>query len=269
MFRLLLILLAATTAYTQSLEFRTLDENVLQTRLRLATGNNAERYRRLKELFAESGCKDGALTEQKVARSKEPNMICGLPADDGNPRKIIVGAHFDAVGGDGVIDNWSGAVLLPALYEFASKAKRRHAFEFVAFAAEEKGLLGSETFLRSIHKPERQQIAAVIVMDSLGLTPTKCWVHGSTKALAESAAKVATAMKLELHEMNVEGAGTTDSEPFLRAHIPVLCLHSVTQETWRIINGSRDVWSAVSWKDYYDSHKLISALVRYFDETLP
>jgi len=42
MFRLLLILLAAATAYTQSLEFRTLDENVLQTRLRLATGNNAE-----------------------------------------------------------------------------------------------------------------------------------------------------------------------------------------------------------------------------------
>jgi hypothetical protein len=29
------------------------------------------------------------------------------------------------------------------------------------------------------------------------------------------------------------------------------------------------VWSAVSWKDYYDTHKLVSALLRYFDDTLP
>ena len=49
----------------------------------------------------------------------------------------------------------------------------------------------------------------------------------------------------------------------------VLSLHSVTQETWPIINGSKDVWSAVSWKDYYDSYRLISALLVYLDQNLP
>jgi len=242
---------------------------VLEERLRLAHPKNPERYRRLKEFFAKSGCDGDSLREQKVGGSKERNMICSVTGTAERPGKIIVGAHFDSDGGDGVIDNWSGAILLPILYEFTEKAPRRHGFEFVAFAAEEKGLLGSRAFVRSISKTERAQIAAVVILDSLGLTATKCWVHGSTKELVDATAKVAAAMKLDLRGVNVEKVGTTDSQPFLESHIPVLCLHSVTQETWPVINGSRDVWSAVSWKDYYDTHKLVSALLRYFDQTLP
>jgi len=268
--RLLLTLFAVVlTAAPQHVDFPILKEEVLREHLQLAHPKNAERFKRLKELFAKSGCGDASVHEQKVSGSKEPNIICGIDAPSGHPKTIIVGAHFDAVGGDGVIDNWSGAVLLPALFEFTAKAQRRHAFEFIGFAAEEKGLLGSNTYVHSIPKAERGEIAAVIILDSLGLTPTKCWVHGSTKDLVIAANRVAASMKLDFQEVDVEKVGTTDSQPFLQAHIPVLCLHSVTPETWKVINGSRDVWSAVSWKDYYDSHKLVSALLRYFDETLP
>jgi hypothetical protein len=268
MHRILLILLAAV-ASAQSLEFKTLKEGVLQERLRLADPKNPERYKRLKDLFAQSGCEGDSFREQKVGGSKEPNMICRLAGSGERPRKIIVGAHFDSVGGDGIIDNWSGAVLLPTLFEFEGGAPRRHTFEFVGFAAKEKGLLGSRAYLKSMSKEERGQIAAVIVMDSLGLTSTKCWVNGSTKELVDTAARVAGAMKLDFRGVNVDRVGTTDSQPFKEAHIPVLCLHSVTQETWPVINGSRDVWSAVSWSDYYDTHRFVSALLRYFDETLP
>jgi hypothetical protein len=270
MHRLLLILLTAVSfAQSQPLQFKTLKEGVLQERLRLASPNNPERYKRLKGLFAQSGCLGDSFREQKVGGSKEPNMICGLSGTGEHPRKIIVGAHFDSIGGDGIIDNWSGAVLLPTLFEFARGTQRRHDFEFIGFAAEEKGLLGSRAYVRSISKAERGKIAAVIIMDSLGLTPTKCWVNGSTKELVADAARVAGALNLDFRGVNVDRVGTTDSAPFKEAHIPVLCLHSVTQETWRVINGSRDVWSAVSWNDYYDSHRLVSALLRYLDETLP
>ncbi|QOY90394.1 M28 family metallopeptidase [Paludibaculum fermentans] len=267
--RLLLLILLAASAGAQSVEFYTIKEGVLQERLRLAHPKNPERYQRLKTLFSQSGCAGDSLREQKVGGSKEPNLICGLPGSGDRPRKIIVGAHFDAVGGDGIIDNWSGAVLLPSLYEFAGRAKPRHDFEFIGFAAEEKGLYGSKTYVKSIPKDERSRIAAVIIIDSIGLTSTKCWVNGSTKELVQDAFKVAQALKLDFRGVNVEGVGTTDSQPFKDNHIPVLCLHSVTQETWNVINGSRDVWSAVSWKDYYDTHRLISALIRYLDQTLP
>ena len=268
MHRALFILLAAI-ASAQSLEFKVMKEGVLQERLRLATPKNPERYKRLKDLFAQSGCEGDAFREQKVGGSKEPNMICALAGSGERPRKIIVGAHFDSIGGDGIIDNWSGAVLLPILFDFSRNVPRRHDFEFVGFAAEEKGLLGSRAFVNSIPKEQRGQIAAVIILDSLGLTPTKCWVNGSTKELVEKAAGLANALKLDFSGVNVERVGATDSKPFKEAHIPVLCLHSVTQQTWKIINGSRDVWGSVSWNDYYDSHRFVSALLRYFDEQLP
>ena len=123
--------------------------------------------------------------------------------------------------------------------------------------------------MKSIPKGERQGIAAVIILDSLGLTPTKCWPNGSSKELVTAAARVADALRLDFGGVNVDGVGTTDSEPFKDAHIPVLTLHSVTQETWKVINGDRDVWKAVSWKDYYDTHRLVSALLVYLDKTLP
>lgn len=269
--KLLFTLLAGAvfaSAHAQSLEFKTLDEGVLQEWLRLANPKNAERYQILKQLFAKSGCGDDLLREQKVSGSKEPNMICGLAGTGDHPRKVIVGAHFDAIGGDGVVDNWSGAILLPILFNFIKSTQHQHAFEFVAFAAEEKGLLGSQAYLKSIPKTDRDQIVAVLIMDSLGLTSTKCWTNGSTKELVSSAVRVAAALKLGLSGVNVDRVGTTDSAPFKAANIPVLCLHSVTQETLTVINGKRDVWSAISWKDYYDSHKLISALLNFWDQTL-
>lgn len=267
--RFLLALALAAVAAAQPLEYRLLDEGVLQERLKLAQPMNPERYRCLKALFDESGCQGDRFREQTVKGSREPNMICGVAGTGESPRKIIVGAHFDSVGGDGIIDNWSGAVLLPGFSAFLRRSPRRHTFEFVAFAAEEKGLLGSHAYLKSIPKAERKQIAAVIIMDSLGLTPTKFWPNGSTKELAVEAARIARALKLDFSGVNVDRVGTTDSEPFKDANIPVLCLHSVTQETWPIINGSKDVWSAVSWKDYYDSYRLISALLVYLDQNLP
>ena len=246
-----------------------LKEGVLQDRLKLAHPKNPERYGRLKSLFDEEGCRGDTFHEQAVKGSKEPNMICGVAGTGESPRKIIVGAHFDSIGGDGIIDNWSGAVLLPSLSSFLRQRPRRHTFEFVGFAAEEKGLLGSRAYLKSIPKEERKQIAAVITIDSIGLTPTKYWPNGSTKELVIAAGAIAQALKLDFHGVNVDQVGTTDSQIFKDAHIPVLSLHSVTQETWPIINGSQDVWPAVSWKDYYDSHRLISALLVYLDRNLP
>lgn len=267
--RFLIALLLAAAAAAQPLQFSLLKESVLQDRLRLAQPDNPERYRRLKTLFANAGCVGDAFSEQHFRGSKEPNMICRAGGNAEHLRKIIVGAHFDAVGGDGVIDNWSGAVLLPTLFECLGHADRRHPIEFIAFAAEEKGLLGSQAYLKSIPKEDRTQIAAVIVMDSLGLTPTKCWVNGSTRELVVAAAAIAQSLKLDSEGVNVDRVGTTDSQPFKDAHIPVLCLHSVTQATWKLINGPKDVWAIVSWKDYYDSYRLVSAILVYLDHNLP
>lgn len=266
--RFCLALLLAVVASAERIEFLALKEEVLQERLRLAHPKNRERFARLKALFDETGCRGEAIREQKVPQSKEPNLICAVAGSGGSSRKIIVGAHFDAIGGDGVIDNWSGAVLLPSLSEFIRRSPRKHDFEFVGFAAEEKGLLGSREYMRKIPKEDRKNVAAVVALDSLGLGPVKSWPNGSTKEMIAAGSTVAHSLGLSLNGVNVDAVGTTDSQVFKDARMPVLSLHSVTQETWAIINSGSDVWKAVSWQDYYDTHRFVSALLVYLDQTL-
>jgi hypothetical protein len=261
-------LYAAGIATAQKIEFSVLTPGVLEDRLRLASPKIPERYARLRQLFVDTGC-EGHLREQKVPGSKQPNLICDVPGNGASAGKIIVGAHFDCAGGDGVIDNWTGAILMPSLADFIRRSPRKHSFEFIGFAAEEKGLWGSKHYLKEMKGDERQQVAAVIAMDSLGLTSTKVWPNSSTPELMNAAARLAASMKLPIAGVNVDGAGTTDSMVFKQAGMPVLSLHSVTQETWKLINSKHDVWKTISWSDYYDSHRFISALLVYLDETLP
>jgi Iap family predicted aminopeptidase len=261
----LLALLAAGCVGAETVTFKVLNEGVLEERLRLAHRDVKQRYARLRSLFEQTGCTQ--LREQRVRGSKEPNLICA--SGDESRMRIVVGAHYDSAGGDGVIDNWTGAILLPSLAEFVREGQRRHAFEFVAFAAEEKGLLGSREYLKSLTPEERKRIAAVITLDSLGLGPVKSWPNSSSKDLLLAAARLAQAMKLSIGGVNVDGAGTTDSATFHQAGIPVLSLHSVTQETWTTINSKKDVWTSLKWRDYYETHRFVSALLSYLDQTLP
>jgi Zn-dependent M28 family amino/carboxypeptidase len=265
---LLLALLALTVlADAQTIRFTALTEGVLQDRMRLAHPKVAERYKRLRELFEQTGCTN--LSEQKVRGSKEPNLVCVVDGNGSSARSILVGAHFDCSGGDGLVDNWTGAILLPSLASFLREQTPRHSFKFVGFAAEEKGLLGSQAYLKQLGEDQRKQIAAVVTMDSLGLTPVKFWPNSSNEELARMGARLARSMKLDFQGVNVDRVGTTDSMTFHKAGIPVLSLHSVTQQTWESINSSSDVWTLLSWKDYYDTHRFVSALLTYFDQTLP
>lgn len=252
---------------SEEVAFRMLNPGVLEERLRLASQKPAERFLHLRALFEKTGCPD--LREQKVRGSKEPNLICVVGQAPEGARRVVVGAHFDAAGGDGLIDNWTGAILLPSLAEFIREKPRRHEFHFVGFAAEERGLWGSEAYLKSIPKQERSRVAGVVTMDSLGLSPTKWWPNGSDPQLAQIAARLARAMKLEFAGVNIEQVGSTDSATFHRVGIPVLSLHSVTQETLPVLNSKRDKYQALSWPDYYDTHRFVSALLVYLDQQLP
>lgn len=124
---------------------------MVQARLGKYAGNHRQREGTLKELFADAGCNDQHLSEQLVKGSKLPNLICLLPGNSG--RVIIVGAHFDRVSeGDGAVDNWSGASLLPCLYEAVKMAPRKHTYLFIGFTDEEQGEVGSGFYVRQMSK---------------------------------------------------------------------------------------------------------------------
>lgn len=219
-------------------------------------------------MFIEAGCGEH-VTEQAVKYVKVPNVICVSPGSSG--RDIIVGAHFDRVKeSPGVADNWSGASLLPSLYEAVMIQSRRHTFIFIGFTEEEAGLIGSRFYARSM-TPERVAATdAMVNMDTLGLAPTEIWLSRSDKRLAHALLQVATHMKLPLSAVNFERVGSTDSESFKKLKIPRITVHSLTQESEdkQILHTSRDKLSVMNLDDYYDTYKLMALYLAYLDYTL-
>jgi Zn-dependent M28 family amino/carboxypeptidase len=84
-------------------------------------------------------------------------------------RRIYVGAHYDAVKeGEGIIDNWTAASLLPTLYWSLKDKPGKHTFVFASFADEERGLLGSRSHVKRLGKEQVGRISAMVNIDTLG-----------------------------------------------------------------------------------------------------
>src|ERR1700687_4954056 len=240
----------------------------VEDRLKSFSTKNSEREALIRKWFAESGCKAANLSEQALDRKLPPNVICVLPGE--TQQVILVGAHTDKVDnvGDGVVDNWTGAVLLTALLDSLGGQLRHHTLIFVGFSGEEKGLVGSQYYADHLTNAQRAHIEGMVNFDSLGLGPTGVWASHADKALLDALAFVAAASKLPVTAMNVPEGATADSESFGRYRIPRITLHSVTAKSWPILHSPSDKLAAIKMNDYYESYKLIAAYVAYLDDAL-
>lgn len=262
----MLLSLAVHDAWAQTVRFRLLPRETIEARLREYKGTNIERGARLKGMFDEAGCGEH-LSEQAVKWSKAPNVICVLPGTSN--RTIIVGAHFDRVPmSDGVADNWSGASLLPSLYEAINVEPRKHSYVFIGFTDEEKGLYGSRFYASHMTPGQVATTDAMINMDTLGLAPTEVWVSHSDKRLTQALYRVSKHLELPLRGVNFDNVGSTDSESFRKLKIPRITIHSLTQksEDNQILHTHRDNVSAMNLGDYYDTYHLVAVYLAFLDQ---
>jgi len=251
----------------QSVRYSPVSREVVEGRLREYTGNNGKREKALVQIFAEAGCDEQHLSEQPVKGSKLPNVICRLPGT--SDKVIVVGAHFDRVSeGDGVVDNWSGASLLPSLYEAIKVEPRNHTYIFIGFTDEEPGEVGSRFYVQQMTKEQVAAIDAMVNMDTLGLGPTKVWASHSDKRLTGAMAYIAQKLNLPVAGVDVEQVGSTDAEQFSERNIPRITIHSLTQESWNahIMHTSKDKLSAMRLYDYYQTYRLLAAYVAFLDQ---
>src|SRR3974390_1145045 len=280
--------------------YRLASREAIATHLREFSTSNPDREERIRKWLKDAGCQRHDLSEQYVPEPEgrkelatdasvgtppgrsgpavgepvgtaepppTPNVICVLPGE--TPEVIVVGAHTDKVtkAGDGVVDNWSGASLLPSLLFSLNGQRRHHTFVFIGFTAEEQGLVGSAYYVDHLTDQQRARIAAMVNLDSLGLGPTEVWASHADQALLDALAASATAARLPVSAMNVDNLGTADSESFARYHIPRITLHSVTFENWKILHSPQDTLKAIQMSDYYDSYHLIAEYLADLDET--
>ncbi len=263
------ILLAAGLAAAQThLEFATVTRDVMMARLKRVSHKPKERMANLKLLFEEAGCKGEHVAEQPVKGVKFPNLTCTLPG--AGHSTIIVGAHYDHWErlGAGAVDNWSGATMLPNLYEALAQKPRRHRFVFAGFTAEEKGLVGSRWFAERLSAEELTRIRAYVNIDCIGLGPPKVWVNASDPQLTAALLAVGQALQLKIGGVNVDKVAADDSRSFAALKVPVVSIHSVTQQNIGILHSLQDQLPAIQPDDYYNTAKLIGAFLAYLDMRL-
>ena len=93
---------------------------------------------------------------------------------------------------------------------------------FVAFGAEELGLLGSRHFVDTLSPEERRMIVAMLNFDALGTGPV-IGVLGTAR-LADTVAEAADAEGLTMERRGAIEGGSSDHASFIDASIPAVAL---------------------------------------------
>jgi Zn-dependent M28 family amino/carboxypeptidase len=239
---------------------------LVQARLAEYGGDNSRREATLRKIFGEAGCDGRHLSEQPVPAWEQPNILCILPGK--SDKIVVVGAHFDRVSGsDGVVDNWSGASLLPSLYQALKVKPRKHTYIFIGFTEEEHGRVGSDFYVQQMTREEVASIDAMVNLDSLGLAAARVLAGHSNKLLTDAFISIGKQMGVPVMVERIEHVGT-DGDVFCNRKIPCITIHSLTQEFWNahILHTPKDRISAVRFDDYYQTYCLLAAYLASLDE---
>ncbi len=240
-------------------------ERVLK-RLRKAVPENGARREELKTLFVRAGCRDEGLTDQPEAESEFGDIVCRLPGE--GESTILVAAHFDTVpGSDGVADNWSGAALLPTLYQSLRQRSRRHTFLFVAFSSGAGGTSGPQRFVDTLTEDEASTIRAAIVLDTLGLSFTRGCAGKNGEPLLGYLKSVSSSMQLPVETESVKPV-LKRMQPFAKRRIPSVAIHSLNKYNRGIAGGPDDAFEAIKQDEYYESYMLTAGYLAFLDGKL-
>jgi len=263
----LILTLLAYAASAEELRLNYITPEQLKEWVMEAPAKNIERMEKIRSLFRRVGCEP---IEQKVKGSKLPNLLCEIPGPEN--AIILIGAHYDKVDkSQGVIDNWTGAAILPAIYQAIkppADAPRTHKVIFAAFSDEEQGLVGSRSYVGKLPKGDREHYQAMINIDSVGASPLKIWGGRNDPRLTQLLETVAQSMKMKIGNVNLDKVGMGDSFPFREKHIRSIDFHSLDADTWKLLHTLNDNTQALKFPDYWETYRLLAAYADYLDRNL-
>jgi len=140
--------------------------------------------------------------------------------------EAVVGGHYDSVLlAPGASDNATGtAAMLETARLSALRGNPQQAC-FVAFAAEEIGLVGSRHFARSLTPEQRRAITLMINFDMVGVGAE--WRAIGQAGIAEAAVGIAQAVGVEMRVAGGIAGATTDHASFEEVGIRAIWLHRI------------------------------------------
>jgi alkaline phosphatase isozyme conversion protein len=163
-------------------------------------------------------------------------------------REIIVGAHYDSVDvGKGADDNASGVAVMLEVADLIKSEATPYTIRFIAFGAEETGLLGSYAYVDKMSQADFENTIVMINLDSL-IAGDITYVYSDEQqaALRDWALEWAFGNGLDLqtvHNADLtdgSGSGVSDFFPFQQAGIPFIYFEATN---WNL--GAQDGYTQV------------------------
>ncbi|MDQ3634666.1 MAG: M28 family metallopeptidase [Acidobacteriota bacterium] len=224
--------------------------------------DDKDRLSEVKKLFAEVGASPDEINVEKF--DDVQNVVLTLKGK--TDEIVVVGAHYDKTTlGCGVIDNWSGVVLVANLYKHFKMQKNNKTFRFAAFGKEEKGLVGSKAMVKAIPGNQKKNYCAMVNFDSFGFTSLWSLESTSDKKLIEIAANVAEKRKLEFAVINYMGA-SSDSKSFKKAGIPAITLSGL-DTNWRdYLHQDKDRVENINFDKIYENFQFSINYLKEIDK---
>jgi Zn-dependent M28 family amino/carboxypeptidase len=191
-------------------------------------------------------------------------------------QEIIIGAHYDSTdAGLGADDNASGVAVMLEVARLVIGAPTFYTIRFIAFGAEESGLLGSYAYLNQMSQEEFENTIAMINLDSL-VAGDIAYVYsdeGQQSAVRDWALEWALGNGLDLQTIrNVDltdpdnSKGSSDYAAFRDAGIPYATFETTN---WNI--GDKKGHTQVD--PHYGEHGVIRDTkydtLAYLDATFP
>jgi hypothetical protein len=153
------------------------------------------------------------------------NVVAQNPGDDPSAPLVVVGAHYDSVPqGPGANDNGSGtATMVEVARELARSPVANVDVRYVAFGAEEIGLLGSAEYVRNLSAADRGRLRIAMSIDMMAVGDDPAF-GGSEPWVTEAMARAASQ---GYHPQDVSSAlrRLSDHASFLDAGLPAIMFH--------------------------------------------
>ena len=259
---------------SKTLFFYTSPRSIVEMEVHTIPVTDAERLQRLRNNFSAADCGGGRMREQAVVDrhgAKGINLICTWPGHGAGV--VVVVAHYEHEGrGQGALADWSGAVLLPFLYQAIQGQPRENTYVFLETWKRE----GADAWLKSLSRDDRRRLRAVIDLDGLGLSYTRYFTtfspfenapvgsaHLQTQLLWSALSDGLTQAPEQVsphHWLTVD-----DTDPFRALMVPTIVIHSIPPESGRIPGSASDVASAVNGNAYFTTYHLMCAFLASLD----
>ncbi len=199
------------------------------------------------------------IANAEMQHSYSQNIIATRKADrgQGQVQNIVVGAHYDGVDSPAANDNASGTATMLEVARVLSSKKLAYDVKFIAFGAEEVGLIGSGEYVASLNNSELSNTAAMINMDMVGVGKTM----GVNTVSAEVPSFVADLAETYMNNFGFEHrrgtSSSSDHAPFEAAGIPVVFLNYGPDPYYHTDGDSLD---KISKANLYNMGSLVTAL---------